>query len=165
MPGNPSYINACHPSHRQHIATTRPVITARILASCDGLPPRHSTSSNGENALARPDHDMITILNTLWLLFNAIASEVNVIAMVDNLSSHVFSMVCGIRSCVSAAEQLSINESAVDMVAANMPASIKPTSAGDNNCIAIVGNASSASKLAASGRWIRASMPTPVAIE
>ena len=62
-----------------------------------------------------------------------------------------------------AAEQLSIKESAVDMVAAKMPASTSPTSSGGSTSMAMLGSASSASKLALSGRYTRDSRPTPVA--
>ena len=55
-------------------------------------------------------------------------------------------------SWVTAAEQLNTNESAVDIVAAKMPAKIKPTSTGGNNCCAMVGSANSASNVATSGK-------------
>ena len=67
-------------------------------------------------------------------------------------NSHVFSMLRGNKSCVMAAEQLRASESAVDKVAANIPAKIKPTSTGGNNCCAIVGSASSASNAPISGK-------------
>ncbi|MNC99410.1 hypothetical protein D3C83_176980 [compost metagenome] len=50
------------------------------------------------------------------------------------------------------------------MVAANIPARIKPTSTGGNNCSAMVGRASSASKFPSSGRYKRDNIPTRVAM-
>ena len=104
------------------MAVTKPVNIAMMLALVPGLPPSASTISNGANALARPDHAMMTRLNTLCSLNNAHNSAARVIPAVPAFNILVFSILCGSRSWVSADEQLSISESAVDIVAAKIPA-------------------------------------------
>src|SRR5690606_22630535 len=118
---------------------------AILVISLDRVPKQLAINS-GANALAKPDQAIMTRLNTLCLLTNAQPSAARVTITVAILSSNVRSIFCGSKSCVSAAEQFKTNESAVDMVAAKMPASTSPTSTGGNNCSAMVGNASSASK-------------------
>ena len=94
----------------------------------------------------------MTRLNTLSELVNAHSKATVTIPIVLNFRIKVFSMLCGNKSWVTAAEQFKTSESAVDIVAANTPASTKPTRAGGNNSIAILGNANSASKEPASPR-------------
>ena len=95
---------------------------------------------------------MMTRLNTLWLLIIARPSAAAVMTIVVPLMSSVRCIRRGSRSCVIAAEQLSISESAVDMAAAKIPARTSPTRAGFNRSTAMIGNANSASKAGTSLR-------------
>ena len=114
--------------------------TAITLTLWLGFPPRHNTTSKGAKALPIPDQTMITKAKTLWLLIKAQRSAPTVTAIVVAFIKTVLSILCGNKSWVIAAEQPRINESAVDMVAAKIPANIKPTNAGGNRCSAIVGS-------------------------
>ena len=66
-------------------------------------------------------------------------------------------------SFVKAPVQLITKESAVDMVAAKMPANITPTKNGGNNLMAIEGKANSGSKLPSLTKIILANIPTKMA--
>ena len=124
-----------------------------------------STTNIGTKALASPDQAITTIANTLCALSNAQPKAKMHIPKVEALIKNGRSILLGMRSWVNAAEELRIKESAVDSVAAKIPAKIKPTSTGGNRVCAIVGNANSASKLPTSGKYRRDSKPTVVAIK
>ena len=67
----------------------------------------------------------------------------------------------GSKSCVNAAEHVSIWESAVEIVAENKPAKIPPTKMEGKSWVAKIGSANSVSDEASSGSKTRAVNPTP----
>ena len=101
--------------------------------------------NNGVSKKPNIVHENTTIENTLPLLIRAIIIAVRAIVSVMLVILVFENFVNPSMSCEIFPEQLMINESAVDIVAANIPEMIKPTMNGLNNTCAIIGKASSGS--------------------
>ena len=101
--------------------------------------------NNGVSKKPNIVHENTTIENTLPLLIRAIIIAVRATMSVMLVILVFENFVNSSMSCEIFPEQLMINESAVDIVAANIPEMIKPTMNGLNNICAIIGKASSGS--------------------
>lgn len=101
--------------------------------------------NNGVSKKPNIVHENTTIENTLPLLIRAIIIAVRAMVSVMLVIFVFENFVNPSMSCEIFPEQLMINESAVDIVAANIPEMIKPTMNGLNNICAIIGKASSGS--------------------
>ena len=101
--------------------------------------------NNGVSKKPNIVHENTTIENTLPLLIRAIIIEVRATMSVMLVIFIFENFVNSSMSCEIFPEQLMINESAVDIVAANIPEMIKPIMNGLNNICAIIGKASSGS--------------------